>query len=78
MQYKETAMNLLPLYEELIAKYRILIYSGDVDACVPYWGSEEVVLLSTILSHTFQCLCNALDFSLYFNFDFLSILLFSY
>ena len=45
-QYIKTAGNLLPLYAELIAKYRILIYSGDVDACVPYYGTEEVSLES--------------------------------
>ena len=42
MTYRRTAGNLLPLYAELIAKYRMLIYSGDVDGCVPCWGSEEV------------------------------------
>ncbi len=42
MNYVKTAGNLLPLYAQLIAKYRMLIYSGDVDACVPYWGTEEV------------------------------------
>ena len=33
--------DLRPLYKELAQKYRMLIYSGDVDACVPYWGTEE-------------------------------------
>ena len=33
--------DLRPLYKKLIQKYRILIYSGDVDACIPYWGTEE-------------------------------------
>ena len=33
--------DLRPLYKELAEKYRMLIYSGDVDACVPYWGTEE-------------------------------------
>ncbi len=42
MNYKSTATSLLPLYAELIAKYRVLIYSGDADGCVPYWGSEQV------------------------------------
>ena len=26
---------------ELVAKHRVLIYSGSVDACVPTWGSER-------------------------------------
>jgi len=39
--YKKTATNLLPLYQQLIQKYRVLIYSGDSDACVPYYGTEE-------------------------------------
>ena len=42
MVYRRTAGNLLPLYSQLIQKYRVLIYSGDTDACVPYWGTEEV------------------------------------
>ena len=33
--------DLRPLYYKLAQKYRMLIYSGDVDACVPYWGTEE-------------------------------------
>jgi carboxypeptidase C (cathepsin A) len=33
--------NLLPLYSSLMKKYRILIYSGDVDACVPTWGTVD-------------------------------------
>jgi len=40
-RYTKTAGDLRPLYSRLIQKYRVLIYSGDVDACVPYWGSEE-------------------------------------
>lgn len=31
----------IDLYPELVKKYRILIYSGDADNCVPYVGSEE-------------------------------------
>ena len=41
MNYRRTAGDLLPLYARLIKKYRILIYSGDVDGCIPYWGTEE-------------------------------------
>lgn len=40
MKYTKTADDLRPLYSELINKYQILIYSGDVDGCVPYVGSE--------------------------------------
>lgn len=45
MSYHKGPMNisgdLRPLYKKLISKYRMLIYSGDTDACVPYWGSQE-------------------------------------
>jgi hypothetical protein len=27
----------LPVLYRLIPKYRMLIYSGDTDGCVPYW-----------------------------------------
>ena len=33
--------DLRPLYAELIQKYRMMIYSGDTDACVPFWGTSE-------------------------------------
>lgn len=33
--------DLRPLYKKLAQKYSILIYSGDTDACVPFWGTEE-------------------------------------
>merc|ERR1711871_1235348 len=33
--------DLRPLYHRLAQTYRIMIYSGDTDACVPYWGTEE-------------------------------------
>jgi carboxypeptidase C (cathepsin A) len=39
--YRRTAADLRPVYKDLAQKYRMLIYSGNVDACVPYWGSEE-------------------------------------
>ena len=34
--------DLLSLYARLIAKYRILLFNGDTDAFVPYWGIEQV------------------------------------
>jgi serine carboxypeptidase-like clade 1 len=33
--------TLLPRYPALAEAFRILIFSGDADACVPYTGSEE-------------------------------------
>lgn len=33
--------DLRPTYKDLIAKYRIMIYSGDTDACIPQYGSEQ-------------------------------------
>ena len=33
--------DLRPLYKKLAGKYRLLIYSGDVDACVPFIGTQE-------------------------------------
>jgi len=33
--------DLRPLYAELAKQYRLVIYSGDVDGCVPYVGTEE-------------------------------------
>lgn len=41
MNYRRTVADLRPLYKELVQKYRTVIYSGDVDACVPFVGSEE-------------------------------------
>ena len=40
MRYKQTCGDLRPLYAKLVQKHKILIYSGNVDACVPTWGSE--------------------------------------
>ena len=33
--------DLRPLYAKLAKLYRLVIYSGDVDGCVPYVGTEE-------------------------------------
>jgi len=35
------AGDLRPLYKTLAQKYRMLIYSGDGDGCVPHVGTEE-------------------------------------
>lgn len=46
-RYEKGPMNisgdLRPLYKKLLQKYRMLIYSGDTDGCVPEWGTEEWV-----------------------------------
>ena len=39
--YLRTFGDARPLYASLMNRYRILIYSGDVDACVPYVGSQQ-------------------------------------
>jgi len=38
--YQKTAGDVRPLYASLMQRYRMLLYSGDVDACVPYIGTE--------------------------------------
>eukprot|EP01052_Picozoa_sp_SAG31_P014404 SAG31_NODE_893_length_11177_cov_10.241806_9_plen_425_part_00 len=37
---RDGTKSLLPMYPSLVAKLRILIFSGDADACVPYIGSQ--------------------------------------
>merc|ERR1712192_110118 len=39
--YTSTTKDLRPDYPSLISRFRILIYSGDVDTCVPTGGSEK-------------------------------------
>lgn len=41
MLYTKTCGDLRELYKDLFQKHRILIYSGDADGCVPYYGSEQ-------------------------------------
>jgi hypothetical protein len=41
MRYDKTAGDITSTYVKLMKKYQLLIYSGDVDACVPYWGTEK-------------------------------------
>lgn len=41
--YNTSGPASVTLYPKLVGKLRILIYSGDADACVPYNGSEEYV-----------------------------------
>ena len=37
--YTSTVVDLRPLYADLVQKYKMVIYSGDVDLCVPYYYS---------------------------------------
>jgi len=41
--YSKTVTSLLPLYPTLVKAYKVLVFSGEADACVPYNGSEEWV-----------------------------------
>lgn len=41
MHYSADVGDLRDLYKSLFQKHRIVIYSGDADACVPHWGSEK-------------------------------------
>merc|ERR1711871_1659562 len=43
MRYNANVGDITTLYKRLVKKYRVLIYSGDVDGCVPYWGTERFV-----------------------------------
>ena len=36
-----TAADLRPLYKIIAQKYKLMIFSGDTDACVPTVGTEE-------------------------------------
>lgn len=39
--YRSSGPASVTLYPELVRKYRIMIYNGDADSCVPYVGNEE-------------------------------------
>ena len=41
MRYASTQGDLQPLYRELARKYRLVIFSGDVDMCVPFTFSSS-------------------------------------
>lgn len=42
LKYTTTAADLPgTIYPDLVTKYRVLVYNGDVDACVPYQDNES-------------------------------------
>lgn len=43
VQYKYFAPTVAPIYEALAPSHRVLVYSGDVDSCVPFPGTEDAV-----------------------------------
>lgn len=40
LNYTQYAISVLPIYAKLWRSMRVLVYSGDVDSCVPYLGTE--------------------------------------
>ena len=40
LNYTESWSSVVPIYPELIEKYRVMIYSGDVTFNVPFQGSQ--------------------------------------
>jgi len=43
LNYTDYALTVLPIYYKLREDYRILVYSGDVDSCVPFIGTETAL-----------------------------------
>eukprot|EP01089_Gocevia_fonbrunei_P016556 TRINITY_DN515_c0_g1_i2.p1 TRINITY_DN515_c0_g1~~TRINITY_DN515_c0_g1_i2.p1 ORF type:complete len:196 (-),score=50.78 TRINITY_DN515_c0_g1_i2:52-639(-) len=43
LNYTDFATTVLPIYERLREHYRILVYSGDVDSCVPFIGTQTAL-----------------------------------
>jgi len=42
LNYQTTVPNVIPIYRELIkAGRKVLVYSGNTDACVPYTGTQN-------------------------------------
>jgi len=42
--YADVLTSVVPLYHKIMAEYphiKMFVYSGDVDAIVPYWGSRQ-------------------------------------
>jgi len=41
LNYTVNYNDMIPFYNQLVQQYRVLIYSGDVDSCVNYLGTER-------------------------------------
>jgi len=41
INYSFDSDNMIPIYDQLVKQYRVLFYSGDVDSCVNYLGTEK-------------------------------------
>ena len=41
LRYTRSTVTLIDRYPTLLSAYRVLVYNGDADACVPWNGSEE-------------------------------------
>lgn len=41
LHYNTYTHSSLDVYPDLLKKYRILVFNGDADACVPYNGNED-------------------------------------
>jgi hypothetical protein len=41
IQYSIVSDNMIPIYDLLVKHFRVLFYSGDVDTCVNYMGTER-------------------------------------
>ena len=50
VQYRQYAPTMIPVYQELIKTVRVLIYSGDVDSCVPYLYVLALNALGSVLT----------------------------
>jgi hypothetical protein len=43
VKYVQYAPTVAPIYEQLSPQMRVLVYSGDVDSCVPFVGTQSQV-----------------------------------
>jgi len=43
VHYEQYARTVAPIYESLVPNHRVLVYSGDVDSCVPFPSTQDSV-----------------------------------